>query len=72
MNSSNRFSALAEVALNTAGQFLPGQHEAHFTCHAAEQSFVLSTHPAVGFHFQSISSHTRARRSGGVASDARP
>ncbi|HEX8423794.1 MAG TPA: hypothetical protein VF634_10305, partial [Pyrinomonadaceae bacterium] len=73
VNSSNRFSALAEAALQSAGHYLPEQHEARLLPNAAEQSFVLSTRPAVGLpRTQFISSLTRARRpQGRVASDLR-
>ena len=71
VNSSNRFSALAEAALQSAGHSLPEQHEARFLPNAAEQSFVLSTPPAVVFQDQFISSPTRARHTVGVAHDAR-
>jgi len=73
VNSSNRFSALAEAAPTStpAGQSLPGQCEARFRLLAAEQSFVLRTRPAAAARqFQFISSPTRAPF-GGVASDAR-
>jgi len=72
VNSSNRFSALAEAALQSAGHSLPEQHEARFLTRTAEQSFVLSTRPAVVFPEQFISSPTRARSAWfGVAHDAR-
>jgi hypothetical protein len=67
VNSSNRFSAQAEVAHANAGHALPWQREARFRPATAEQSFVLSTRPAVGFELPTISSSTRARRLSGVA-----
>jgi len=72
VNSSNRFSALAEAALQSVGHSSPDPHdEARFPSDAAEQSFVLSTRPAVVRPNQFISSPTRARRTDGVAPDAR-
>jgi hypothetical protein len=47
VNSSKRFSVPAEVAQANAGQVLPWQREARFRPATAEQSFVLSTCPAV-------------------------
>jgi len=69
VNSSNRFFARAEVAHANAGHVLPWQRAAHFHPAAAEQSFGLSIHPAVGLEIPAylISSSTRARRPGGVA-----
>jgi hypothetical protein len=61
VNSSNRFSAPAEVALPSAGHLLPEPREACFRFHTAEQLFVLSTSPAVGLPRQFISSLMRAR-----------
>ena len=61
VNSSNRFSASAEVALPSAGHLLPEPREACFRFHTAEQLFVLSTSPAVGLPRQFISSLMRAR-----------
>ncbi|HEV2882706.1 MAG TPA: hypothetical protein VGX24_15630 [Pyrinomonadaceae bacterium] len=75
MNSSNRFSAQAEVAHVNAGRVPPSwQHEARFRPAIAEQSDLCQrTHPAVGFNIQLISSATCARRllSGVYASVAR-
>ena len=60
MNSSNRFSAQAEVAHVNAGHALPWQREAHFRPTTAEQSFVLSTRPAVGLKIPThLIVHTR-------------
>ncbi|HEX8129612.1 MAG TPA: hypothetical protein VF527_10975 [Pyrinomonadaceae bacterium] len=60
MNSSNRFSARAEVAHANAGHALPWQREVRFRPAIAEQSFVLSTHPAVGLRIQAhLIFHTR-------------
>jgi hypothetical protein len=69
VNSSNRFSAPAEVAL-PGGHTQPLPREARFPFQTAEQSFVLSTRPAVGLpRPKYISSLMRARRFGcGVAS----
>ncbi|MGI9105695.1 MAG: hypothetical protein ACR2G4_05550 [Pyrinomonadaceae bacterium] len=77
VNSSNRFSAVAEAALPNAGQSLSGQCGARFNSYVAELSFVLPTRPAVVRKFQIISPAQSARRrsnssSGdGVASHAR-
>ncbi|HEV7905058.1 MAG TPA: hypothetical protein VGO96_14550 [Pyrinomonadaceae bacterium] len=73
VNSSNRFSAPAEVALPGGGHTQPLPREARFPFQTAEQSFVLSTRPAVGLpRPKYISSLIRARRPGcGVASGLR-
>jgi hypothetical protein len=71
VNSSNRFSAPAEVALASAGHTQPEPREARFLFHAAEQLFVLSTRPAVGLPRQFISSLMRARLHGVGASALR-
>ena len=65
VNSSNRFSAPAEVALPGFGHATPAPREVRFPFQTAEQLFVLSTHPAVGLpRPKSISSLIRARRFG--------
>lgn len=67
VNSSNRFSAGAEVAHVTAGHVLPWQREARFRSAIVEQ-FVLSTRPAADFAIPThLIVHTRARLVGVVA-----
>lgn len=73
VNSSNRFSAPAEAAFPGGGHTQPLPREARFPFQTAEQSFVLSTRPAVGLpRPKYISSLMRARRpDSGVASGLR-
>jgi hypothetical protein len=73
VNSSNRFSAQAEVALAGDRHTQPAPREARFPVQIAEGFFGLSTRPAVGLpRTQFISSLMRARcPNSSVASDLR-
>jgi hypothetical protein len=72
VNSSNRFSARAEVAHVNAGHDLSWQREARFHPTTAEQSFVLSTRPAVGLKIPThLIVHMRPTPGGVAASVAR-
>ncbi|MCA1565640.1 MAG: hypothetical protein LC803_08370 [Acidobacteria bacterium] len=61
VNSSNRFSAQAEVAHVNAGRVPPWQHEARFRPAIAEQSGLCQrTRPAVGLEIPThLIFHTR-------------